>query len=125
MAKVRRAIPPRQLLLIDGLGALLSAALLRILPDVGVPDPVITALSWSALALAGTSLSGCRTPHPRPGHLRLVASFNRLYCLATLSVMVAYRATISWLGIAYFLLEIVIISQLVRVESRAAALIPL
>ena len=111
---------PRLLLLVDGLGALLSATLLKLLPDIGIPAQIMTALALSATVMAAYSLTCCLSGRTAPGYLRAVARANTLYCLATVAIMVHYRASLSWLGIAYFVTEIFVVSQLIRLESQAS-----
>ncbi len=120
------AFSTRQLFLIDGLGAVLTATLLsqvlvRWQTLFGVPAAVLYALAGVAACFAVYSL-GCylllREGHAR--YLRAIAIANTAYCLVTLGLL-AYLPDISWLGIAYFTGEIIIILLLVNLEFRKAA----
>lgn len=110
---------PRLLLLIDGLGALLSAALLMALPPIGIPAQTMTLLALTATGMAAYSLTCCLTHRTGRTYLRSIAWANTCYCLTTMGLVVWHRATLTPLGLVYFLGEILIISQLVRLERRA------
>jgi hypothetical protein len=116
----------KQLFLADGLGAILTATLLsQVLarwPSLfGVPASVLYVLAGIAACFALYSLSCYFMLRERHGfYLRIIATANTLYCLATLGLMVSLPG-ISWLGIAYFIGEIIVILLLVNVEFRTAA----
>ncbi len=112
---------PRLLLLIDGLGALLTATLLMTLPDLGIPTATLRFLALAATVMSAYSLTCCLTWRTGPPYLRAIATANTAYCLTTLSLLVWHRATLTWLGLVYFLLEFLIVSQMVRLEYRAGS----
>lgn len=118
-------IRPRQLFLIDGLGAALSAILLGIvLPSFasvfGVPPNILYGLGLVAALFAIYSLS-CHLWFPdkwRP-FLKGIAIANFLYCLITMGLIGYLYPQITWLGIGYFVGEVMIIGFLVAWEWRS------
>jgi hypothetical protein len=113
----------KQLFLVDGLGAILTATLLsqvlvRWQALFGVPASVLYVLAGLAACFALYSLSCYFLLRKRHAfYLRVIAAANAIYCLATLGLMVSLP-TISWLGIAYFIGEIIVILLLVNLEFR-------
>lgn len=121
---------PRDLLLVDGLGACVSAALLGIaLPAVheriGMPLPVLRLLAGIAMLLAASSLAGYRLAGDRAaGWLRATLVANLLYCLLTgVLVAIHLRSLTPW-GLAYFVAEAAVILALALVERRALRATP-
>lgn len=110
-----------KLLLVDGLGALLSAALLVTLPDLGVSAKMLQALAGAAVVMAVYSLSCSLMKRTSKSYLRVIATANSLYCLVTIAMMIEQRARLSLLGFSYFVLEILVISPLILLELRLAA----
>lgn len=108
--------------MVDGIGALLSVFFLAAIlgsfeEQFGMPQGIVYALavpasifaiySFGCFYLAGENWSIL---------LRIIATANLLYCCVTI-VLVFYHFTIlTWLGITYFLLEIVVIVALVSIE---------
>lgn len=107
---------PRLLLLIDGLGALLSAALLNALPEIGIPVRTLQGLALAATVMASYSLTCSWTGRVGRPYLRSIALVNACYCAVTLGLLVMHRSTLTRLGLLYFGTEILIISVLVRLE---------
>lgn len=108
----------RLLLLLDGLGALLSAALLLALPDVGLPLATIRALALSATLMAAYSLTCCLTHRTGRRYLQAIATANTAYGFTTLALMLWHRASLTTFGLVYFVLELLILSQLIRLEYQ-------
>lgn len=118
-------LAPRTLFLIDGLGALLSAALLSalaLMPHVaGMPPAIVWPLALIAALFAAYSLS-CYALRPRRQRLllRLIAAANLLYCGLTLGLVIAHYPGLTALGVAYFAGEIALIVALAGYELKTA-----
>jgi len=117
----------RRLFLIDGLGALLSAfflgvVLVRYQVYFGMPVPVLRVLAGIALGFAVYSLSShiLLKSGGRP-FLRLIAMANGLYCALTAGLLVHYAGQLTPPGWIYFVLELVVVLSLVRVELHASS----
>ncbi|MBS2018727.1 MAG: hypothetical protein JST00_38020 [Deltaproteobacteria bacterium] len=113
----------RRLFLLDGIGAALSAVALALStafePMLGAPVHVVVPLSLVAAGFAVYSLT-CHVRAAGPRFLFGIAVANALYCLCTLSVVLALRHSLTMLGIAYFLGEVLVIATLVFVEATVA-----
>lgn len=114
----------RTLLLVDGIGALVSAALLGLVlttwePFFGMPTRILVPLAVVAALFAIYSLAGHFTNR---GALYLlgIAVANTLYAVVTLSLVLALRGSLTWLGIAYFVGEILVLIGLVAAEVTVA-----
>jgi hypothetical protein len=116
----------RRIVLIDGLGALLSTVFLSIImqfeDSFGMPRSILTFL------LAGTCLFTLYSfsvyfmePHNWRFYLKTIATANSLYCCLTLGLVVYCYERLTLLGLVYFLLEIVVIVALVSLELRVLA----
>lgn len=87
----------------------------------GLPKPVLTSLSGIAICLFIYSaacyvwLKGDLKPY-----LRFVGIANLSYCALTIGLLIHYSSLLTILGIAYFLVEIVIICALSYVELKVA-----
>ena len=118
-------IQPRQLFLIDALGATLSALLLGgvlvyFRELIGLPQRTLYLLAGLAALFAVYSFI-CFWWAPvnwRP-LLRLIAMVNLLYCCLT-AVLVFLHQNVTALGIAYFVAEIIIVVSLALYEWRTA-----
>jgi hypothetical protein len=110
---------PRLLLLIDGLGALLSAALLNALPEIGIPVRTLQGLALAATVMASYSLTCSWTGRTGRPYLRSIALANATYCTVTLALLIWHRSTLTMLGLLYFGAEILIISLLIRLEWKS------
>lgn len=116
---------PRRLLLIDGLGALVTACSLAFVlapleTYFGMPRDILYPLAIAAGCFALYSWS-CYlfTDGKRPIYLALIATANLIYCCVTGWLLLHLHEQLTALGIIYFLLEILIILVLVRVEFMA------
>ncbi len=119
-------LAPRQLFLIDGVGALVTAGMLgmvltRFESYFGIPSTILYPLSAVALIFCIYSLinyfmigTNWRV------FLKLIAIANSIYCLVTLSVIFSIYDSLTWLGLAYFLGEIIIVMTLVSIEWKKA-----
>lgn len=116
----------KQLFLLDGLGAVVTALMLAaVLPlfktAIGVPLTHLHGLAIGAAGLAVYSFS-CYALLARrwQPYLKIIAVLNTLYCVLTFSMVVYLWGTITWLGVAYFLGEIALVQILVRLEWQKA-----
>lgn len=118
----RLPLNPKNLFLIDGLGALLTAFLvgivLRMFEDVfGMPSKFLDILSVLACIFAVYSMS-CYFFVGKKWRifLRIIAIANLLYCLLTASLVMLLYQQLTILGVIYFVVEIFIIIALVYFE---------
>ncbi len=118
-------ITPRNLFLVDSLGALVSAILLGIVlvqleKVIGMPRQTLFVLAGLALVFFVFSLSNYiffgknwRT------FLRIIAIVNILYCCITM-YLVFFQHQLTTLGVIYFLGEVIIIVALAIFELKVA-----
>lgn len=114
----------QKIFLIDGLGALVSAALLGVaLPalQTGVPRSTLLAFAIGACVFAIYSLT-CFLLNKRGTWLKAIAVANLLYCGATGVAVWFYFSQMTSLGRAYFLMEIAVIVPLAVFELKQASL---
>lgn len=118
------AVSPKNLFLIDSLGALLTALLLffvlkRFDEFFGMPVNILNFLSAIALIFFIYSFA-ChiflRSNWKK--YMRIIITANSLYALLTLSLVIYYLKILTLLGVGYFIIEIIIVSGLVFVEIR-------
>ena len=119
------ALPTKQLFLIDGSGALTSTVFLGIvLPQyqqlVGMPLKVLYLLALLAMLFAVYSFT-CYVVQANKKFLKAIAVINMGYCLLTAVLMIRYLNALTMLGLAYFVIELLIIVALVKVEWRHVA----
>lgn len=120
----------QNIFLIDGIGAMATAALLFFLlggfPSFfGMPDYILMVLSGIALTFALYSFT-ChilirseRLKRNREA-LRIIALMNIGYCILTIVSMIELRSTISVWGMLYFIGEIMLILVIAFTEIRLA-----
>jgi hypothetical protein len=119
------SLPLRTLFLIDGLGALVSAALLSLMalmPHIaGMPASILWPLALIAVLFAVYSLS-CYALRPRrqPLLLALIAIANLSYCALTFWFVRAHYAGLTALGLCYFVGEMAILVALAGFELTMA-----
>lgn len=119
---------PKQLFLLDGVGACLTAFLLVVVVArfddfFGMPRGVVFCLSGVASVFAVCSLGSYFFVNDAWRlFLKRIAIANLLYCCLTLGLTVAYWQRLTGWGISYFLLEIVVVSSLAAVELKAVEL---
>lgn len=119
---------PKKLFLIDFIGAIVSAISLGIiLPKlqayIGMPLNVLYLLaiipvfffiySFYAYLYANTNW--------KP-YLRFIAIANFLYCCLTFCLLIFYKNEVTFLGVGYFILEIIIVILLAFVEYRRSVI---
>lgn len=119
-------IGPKQIFLVDAVGAvstalLLSQLLARFENAFGMDKEILYGLAWAAVAFAVYSFANFLLPRPNwRTFLKGIAIANALYCAVTLALVIFYFGELTWLGIVYFLGEIVVVLALVRVEFLVA-----
>ncbi len=123
---MRQKLSYGNIFLIDGIGALLTATLLsqvlaRWVPVFGMPRDVLHILALIACGFALYSFS-CHfwLKTKQPAFLSGIAIANILYCLLTLGLALYLRESLTWLGMAYFAGEILIVMSLARLEIQLA-----
>ena len=116
----------KTLFLIDATGALATALLLsqvlaRFESVFGMPRHVLFILAAIALCFLIYSIT-CYffVDKNQNAFLKVIASANALYCILILGLMVMHSSTLTLLGYAYFIGEIMIILTLVRFEFKTS-----
>lgn len=114
----------RKLFLIDAIGAVvtaisLSQVLARFESVFGMPEHILYILA---------SIAGCFAVYSFCCHLWIrrnwtpfligIAVANTIYCLTTLVLVFYFKDSLTWLGIAYFIGEIMVVMALVRFEFK-------
>lgn len=117
---------PRNLFLIDGAGAFLTAVLLFVVlrnfeEYIGMPETVLTGLSIIAALFCIYSVSCFLLwDGNRAMFLRIISIANLLYCVLTIAMVIANYPTLTTLGISYFIGEIGVVCTLAFVELTVA-----
>lgn len=126
LQKLVNKITPRQLFLLDSIGALLTATMLGfVLPMFqeyfGMPVDTLHTLSIIAVCFFLYSLL-CYISNPQQWKpfLKIIATANALYCCLTTTLVIYYHAQLTTLGWIYFIQEILIIVSLVYIELSKA-----
>lgn len=121
-------VSPKKLLLIDSLGALLSAFLLGVVlvkfeSSFGMPLKVLYWLSIIACVFAVYSLmSYLIIKNNRKLYLKIIAFANLTYCCLTIGLVLFFSDELTNLGLIYFLSEVAVILTLVIIELKSAFL---
>ena len=115
---------PKQIFLIDAIGAFLSALfLIAILGTFqaffGMPMKIIYILSLLAVCFSIYSIS-CYffIPNNWKPFLKDIIIANSCYCLLTIGMVVYFYQDLTALGVVYFLLELLVIIILVSFEIK-------
>lgn len=122
--KQRFVIKPKTLFLIDSLGALLTAFFLfvvlrRFEVYFGMPEEILLWLSTIAIIFCVYSFACFIFLKEKwKLYLGIVAVANLLYCCLTLTLVIYNLEVLTFLGITYFVLEIVLIVTLVFIEIK-------
>ena len=118
----RLALEPKKLLLIDAMGALMTAfltgvVLVRYEHMIGMPIPVLYYLAIMACALFVFSFSCALFVKSKwTRYLKIIIAANLTYCFLTLGLLVMFYENITPLGMVYFLIEAIIVGALARGE---------
>lgn len=119
-------LKPKTIFLIDGLGAILSVFLLGIVlvhyqDIIGMPIQSLYLLAFFPCLFLIYSFScffflkGNWSPY-----LKIIALANFLYCLLSIGMMIVHRSSLTTLGYAYFVVEIILVLIIAGVEYRAS-----
>jgi len=117
---------PKLVFLIDGLGAVLTAFLLRFLlynyeSTFGMPKTVLFYLILLPVLYAIYSFTCYFLPLDYfKSKLKIIAGLNLVYCVLSLCLMGIYFTELTALGVTYFVVEIIIILVVVWVEINVA-----
>ena len=123
---MKKIFQPGTIFLTDGLGALLTAfslggILSRWEALFGMPRSVLYPLAAVGLLLAAYSLSCYFFKVKRwKSFLLGIALANLGYCLVSLALVAMFFQRLTDLGLAYFLVEILVVGILIRIEIRLA-----
>ncbi|MEO1417693.1 MAG: hypothetical protein AAFW00_20585 [Bacteroidota bacterium] len=121
-----KQITPRNLFLLDGIGALVSAIMLGVVlvqfeSFFGMPASVLQYLALAAGIFAVYSFSQyVRFPQNWIPYLRFIATVNLLYCAVTLALVLFLYGQLTYWGILYFVGEIILVVTLAVFELRTA-----
>ncbi len=114
----------KNILLVDGLGALISALALGIvLPTfnkwIGMPNHILHPLAFFALSYATYSLYCFKfARNQRRKWLSTPIFANPFYCFVTAALVTFYFSSLTTWGLTYFLAEVFLILGLVFFERR-------
>lgn len=117
---------PRALFLIDSLGAFLTAFLLFVVlrsfnEYVGMSKKVLTNLSLIAIVFClYSTFCTLFVKVNQASPIRIIGIANLLYCILTAGLLLIHYSDLTGMGIAYFLIEIIIICGLVYIELNVA-----
>lgn len=116
----------RKLFLIDSLGALMTAFFLFVVmrnfnTHFGMPERELTCLSAIALSFCiySAACSFLLKEKLRPFFI-VIGALNLSYCILTIGLVITYSTSLTPIGTAYFLTEIVVILALSYVELGVA-----
>jgi drug/metabolite transporter (DMT)-like permease len=100
---------------------LLGVVLVQFESTFGMPRKILYILAFVACLFAVYSFS-CYSLISKNHHsfLMVIAIANLSYCVITLSLVFYFYHTLTRLGVAYFLIEIVIVVSLALIEIRIA-----
>ena len=116
----------KKIFLLDGTGAVITALLLsqvlaRYEPVFGMPRGILFVLAGIAGCFAVYSLLCYFLVGKNwQAYLKGIAAANALYCVATLGLVLYLHASLTWLGIAYFVVEMAIVLGLAGLELKIA-----
>jgi len=122
MIKKMLKLSPKALFLIDGLGAIVTAFFLRVVLVkmnhlIGMNIPTLELLFTVAVFLAFFSLTNYfLNPTNWQSRLKFIAFMNFFYAIASAGLLIFYRQEILPLGYLYFIVEILIILFIARIE---------
>ena len=117
-------INPKNIFLLDGLGALLTAFLLSTVftkfeTIFGMPEHILSYLSMIAFAYASYSLLNYFLKAKSwIIYLKIIAIANLMYCILTITMVINFYQKLTALGLFYFVFEIIIIFSLAIIEYK-------
>ena len=117
---------PKQLFLLDGIGALVSAfmlgfVLMRLEHIFGIPREALGYLSGLPVLFAIYDFLSYANPRQHRGSpLAYIAILNILYCIFSLGMAIYHRESLTVFGWAYLLGEIALVAALGLYEWKIA-----
>jgi hypothetical protein len=127
LAKMIMKLTAKKLLLVDSLGALVSALLLGLVlvqfeSDFGMPSKVLYFLSIIACLFSAYSLmSYLLVKNNGKPFLTFIALANLIYCCLTIGLTIYFHKELTYLGFIYFFSEVVIIITLAIIELKTVS----
>ena len=119
-------VEPKIIFLIDSIGAIITAFFLFVIlinfnEYFGMPPTILTCLSIIVAFFCIYSMS-CFffLKENWTRFIRTISIANLLYCILTMGLVIVNYSILTTLGIAYFLVEIIIICGLVYIELNVA-----
>lgn len=118
---------PKQLFLLDGFGAILSAFLLGVVlvqleSTFGMPREVLYPLALAACGFAIYDfICYFRITKNWKPFLIGIAIINLIYCIISIGLMIQHYPQLTTLGVLYFCGEIVILFVLIGIELKVAS----
>lgn len=120
---------PRQLFLIDGAGALLSAFLLGVVlvkleHFFGIPPSALYVLASIPVFFAIYDFTCYKTlsSHFSP-YLKIIATLNITYCGLSIGYGIFHSSVITPVGWVYIILEVLIVMFIAWLEIKAASMV--
>lgn len=114
------------LFLIDGFGALLSAFLLGVIlvrfeSTFGMPRQTLYFLAFIPCLFVVYDFIICKIigENWRP-FLKAIAVANLVYCCMSMGLLVHHYSKLTYLGLAYFLIEIIVVLMVAMIELKVA-----
>jgi len=118
---------PKQLFLIDAIGALVSAFFLGVVlvqfeSSIGMPRNILYLLALLPCFFAAYSFLCHFLIHNNwRTFLMIIALANTSYCILTIGLLIVHYRNLTILGLLYFLLELLIVGILITAEIRASS----
>ncbi len=116
----------KKMFFIDGVGAILSTLFLGVIlvyfqKFIGMPTNVLSFLAFFPICFSIYSFSCFFFIKKKLNFfLKGIAVLNLLYACMTISILLFYEHQLSFLGYAYFIVEILILVILIRLELKAS-----
>ena len=117
---------PKNLFLLDGIGAIASIIMLGevlvvLQPYVGIPKSTLYLLAAiPVFFLLFDIYSYVAKPVYDKRNLKIIASLNSMYCCLSLIMAVYHKDVVTLLGWLYIIAEILIIAYIVFIELKTA-----
>ncbi|WP_428225417.1 hypothetical protein [Flavobacterium sp.] len=115
----------QKLLLLDSIGAFFSGISLYVVSQFesifGISQQICNQLILFPFLFSLFSISAYLwSKHQWPKYIKTIALANLLYCCLTTAIMLINYGELSFLGISYFIIEIIILSLLAFYELKIA-----
>lgn len=119
-------ITPRNLLILDAIGAAVTALATYYLLagerlKTGLPVELCYALAAIALAFSFFDIAALYARIDPSIALRIIACANVSYCILVVALLTINRATVTQLGLAYFCIEAAVVLSLAVLEWKVAS----